>query len=98
DRKRLTKAAGTDSGTDAVPDRHERLIDIFLDALWAERGISPATAAAYRGDLAGFLASVRLPVQEMARADVLEFLARRMRSGAHTSSIIRQLSCLRQFF
>lgn len=94
----MNAAADTAPGADTVPGECERLIDTFLDALWAERGISPATAAAYRGDLASFLASVDCPVERIARADVLEFLARRMRSGANTSSIVRQLSCLRQFF
>ncbi len=94
----MTDTADTDPGADIVPGESERLIDTFLDALWAERGISPATAAAYRSDLAGFLASVGRPVADITRADVLELLARRMRSGANTSSIVRQLSCLRQFF
>lgn len=94
----MTDSADTNPGADIVPGERERLIDIFLDALWAERGISPATAAAYRSDLANFLTSVRHPVADITRADVLEFLARRMRSGANTSSIVRQLSCLRQFF
>ena len=94
----MTGAAGTGPGADAVPGEFERLIDTFLDALWAERGISPATATAYRSDLASFLASVGRGVEDIARADVLDFLARRMRSGANTSSIVRQLSCLRQFF
>jgi integrase/recombinase XerD len=75
-----------------------RLIDTFLDSLWAERGIAPATAEAYRQDLAGFLARVPAPVEQLTRADVLEFLAARMRAGDSTSSIVRQLSCLRQFF
>ncbi|RFF29165.1 site-specific tyrosine recombinase XerD [Wenzhouxiangella sediminis] len=74
------------------------MIDAFLDSLWAERGIAPATAEAYRNDLAGFLARVPAPVEQLSRADVLEFLAARMRSGNSTSSIVRQLSCLRQFF
>ncbi|WP_376697010.1 site-specific tyrosine recombinase XerD [Wenzhouxiangella sp. EGI_FJ10305] len=76
----------------------DRLIDAFLDTHWAERGIAPATADAYRHDLANFLARVDRPVAGISRADILEFLAGRMRSGARTSSIIRQLSCLRQFF
>lgn len=74
------------------------IIDTFLDALWAERGIAPATADAYRNDLAGFFSRVQRSLESLTRADVLEFLAARMRSGASTSSIVRQLSCLRQFF
>ncbi len=95
--------SGTRSGADhAAPDsrRHpdRSLIDIFLDALWAERGIAPATADAYRHDLEQFLGQMSRPLAETSRAAVLDFLARRIRSGASTSSIVRQLSCLRQFF
>jgi integrase/recombinase XerD len=75
-----------------------RLIDAFLDALWAERGISPATTDAYRQDLRGFLADCDTSLDLIGRAEVLAFLARRMRSGAGTNSVVRQLSCLRQFF
>lgn len=86
----------------AAPDDRRvattRLIDAFLDAHWAERGISPATADAYRNDLHQMLDDLDRPVEALSRADVLAFLARRMRSGASTSSIVRQLSCLRQFF
>ncbi|MDZ7791277.1 MAG: site-specific tyrosine recombinase XerD [Xanthomonadales bacterium] len=74
------------------------MIDTFLDALWAERGIVPATADAYRQDLEQFLGQMSRPLAAISRADVLDFLAARMRSGASTSSIVRQLSCLRQFF
>lgn len=74
------------------------LIDSFLDAMWAERGIAPATADAYRNDLIQFLASVDRPLESISRPEVLDFLAGRMRSGASTNSIVRQLSCLRQFF
>lgn len=74
------------------------MIDSFLDALWAERGVSPATSDAYRRDLEQFVSELPRAVSATTRADVLDFLASRMRSGANTSSIVRQLSCLRQFF
>jgi len=74
------------------------VIDIFLDALWAERGIAPATAEAYRSDLVHFLRRVDRPLEAISRAEILDFLAARMRSGASINSIVRQLSCLRQFF
>jgi integrase/recombinase XerD len=75
-----------------------RLIDAFLDALWAERGVAPATSSAYRADLEHFFASAGQQLESITRAEVLAFLAGRMRSGANTNSIVRQLSCLRQFF
>lgn len=75
-----------------------RVVENFLDALWAERGITPATAEAYRSDLASFLGAGLPSIERIGRAEVLEYLARRMRSGVSTNSIVRQLSCLRQFF
>ena len=96
---RKGKRSGADQSAPGSPQgADQRLIDAFVDALWAERGIAPATADAYRRDLAGFLEAVGRPPAELSRADILDFLARRMRSGASTSSIVRQLSCLRQFF
>lgn len=89
-------AAGVAPGSRS--ELSDRLIDSFLDALWAERGIAPATAAAYRHDLSQFLVRHGGPIESISRADVLDFMAERMRSGASTSSILRQLSCLRQFF
>lgn len=83
---------------DVRPQPDIRLIDSFLDALWAERGIAPATADAYRHDLVQFLGRLDRPLEAISRADVLDFLAARIRSGAGTNSIVRQLSCLRQFF
>lgn len=83
----------------ASPGRHdERLIDRFLDAFWAERGAAPATLDAYRQDLRQFLDAVPAGVDSIDKSQVLTFLAGRMRSGASTTSIVRQLSCLRQFF
>lgn len=76
----------------------DRLIDSFLDSLWAERGIAPATAAAYRQDLRQFFSTAATALERVCRADVLDALAARMRSGASTASVVRQLSCLRQFF
>ncbi|MEE4303240.1 MAG: site-specific integrase, partial [Wenzhouxiangella sp.] len=60
-------AGPTAPDSPASPDT--RLIDAFLDSLWAERGIAPATAEAYRHDLAGFLARVSAPVEQLTRAD-----------------------------
>lgn len=85
-------APGTQSGTS------DRLIDQFLDALWAERGIAPATAVAYRQDLRQFFNHTSTSLERVSRADVLDALAARMQSGASTTSVVRQLSCLRQFF
>lgn len=78
----------------------DALIDRFLDAAWAERGLAPATLDAYRDDLlavAKVLAHAdRWPA--LTQSDVLAFLAARLHSGAAVSSITRQLSALRRFY
>lgn len=78
----------------------DALIDRFLDAAWAERGLAPATLDAYRDDLlavAKVLAHAdRWPA--LTQSDVLAFLAARLQSGAAVSSITRQLSALRRFY
>jgi integrase/recombinase XerD len=79
-------------------DDRERLVDRFVDSLWAERGIAPATGEAYRRDLLHFLTRIGRPIHAVERSDILSDLAQRMRGGASTASVVRQLSCLRQFF
>lgn len=78
----------------------DALIDRFLDAAWAERGLSPATLDAYRDDLLG-VAKVAAHADRwpaLTQSDVLAFLAARLQSGAAVSSITRQLSALRRFY
>ncbi|HLS05111.1 MAG TPA: site-specific tyrosine recombinase XerD [Wenzhouxiangella sp.] len=89
---------GSASSSSSSPGRHDRLIDAFLDAMWAERGIAAATAEAYRSDLAGFFEAVGQPVDRIDRIAVLDYLARQMRSDLVVNSVVRQLSTLRQFF
>lgn len=92
-------AGAAPSAPAASPEKpDDRLIDQFLDAFWAERGAAAATLEAYRHDLHQFLAAVPVGAGSIDKSHVLAFLAERMRSGVSTTSIVRQLSCLRQFF
>lgn len=79
---------------------HQALIDRFLDAQWAERGLLPATLDAYRDDLLALAeeASVQAHFPKISQADLLDYLAKRLKSGAAVSSITRQLSALRRFY
>jgi integrase/recombinase XerD len=79
----------------------EARIEKFLDAVWMERGLSRNTLSAYRTDLtslARWLAERGRPVAEASRADLLEFIAWRVESGARPRSTARQLSSFRRFF
>ena len=76
-------------------------IDRFLDALWAERGLSRNTLEAYRSDLqqlAAALAQRQRVLETAGREDILHFLAQRLRQGLSARSLSRQLSGFRQFY
>jgi integrase/recombinase XerD len=74
-------------------------IDAFLDAAWAERGLAANTLDGYRRDLNAFFqhAGETSPAA-IDKTHVLACMAARLRAGDAVSSILRQLSCLRQFF
>ncbi|APZ42382.1 site-specific tyrosine recombinase XerD [Acidihalobacter ferrooxydans] len=76
------------------------LVERFLDALWAERGLSDNTLAAYRADLAGFahaLAERGGSLLDAGKADVQTYLAQRLAGGSPRSAA-RLLSSLRRFY
>ena len=76
-------------------------IDRFLDAAWAERGLSANTLQGYRQDLLKLAAALRKKGRSLPRAereDILEFLAREMRAGRSPRSVSRYLSGYRQYF
>ena len=83
------------------PNSSEQLVDRFLDAIWMERGLSPNTLGAYRADLMTLwrgLAEQNIAIEEAEKADLLEFIAGRVKSGAKPRSTARQLSSFRRFF
>ncbi|HFQ91918.1 MAG TPA: site-specific tyrosine recombinase XerD [Chromatiales bacterium] len=79
-----------------------RLIERFLDALWAERGLSDATLSAYGADLKGlalWLAAARgRTLDEAARGDLMDYLALRVGQKARVRSTARLLSSMRRFY
>jgi len=83
------------------PSSSEQLVDRFLDAIWMERGLSPNTLGAYRADLMTLwrgLSENNVLIEDAEKADLLEFIARRVESGAKPRSTARQLSSFRRFF
>ena len=97
-----------DTMTSSHSDNHdkpvsssEELVDRFLDAIWMERGLSANTLGAYRADLMTLrrrLSEKNIPIEEAEKADLLEFIAGRVESGAKPRSTARQLSSFRRFF
>ena len=91
-----------DKQTESKPQSSsEQLVDRFLDAIWMERGLSPNTLGAYRADLMTLrrgLAELNISIEDAEKADLLDFIAKRVESGAKPRSTARQLSSFRRFF
>lgn len=78
---------------------NDELIDVFIDALWLESGLSRNTLSAYRSDLnrfCKFLDSKGLLSCE--QVDVQKFLAHMLSENIKSSSSARILSTLRRFY
>ena len=77
------------------------VVDAFLDAAWAERGLSRNTLDSYRYDLHGLaerLAERGKALDQAGRSDVLDALAGGMQKGGSPRSVARRLSAYRQFY
>lgn len=75
------------------------VIDVFIDALWLESGLSKNTLSAYRSDLNSLLTFLdgKLLMQ-VEQADIQKFLAVLLARGTKSSSSARILSTLRRFY
>jgi len=85
----------------AAVERSEQLVDRFLDAIWMERGLSKNTLGAYRADLMTLgrgLSEEQKSIDMADKSDLLDFIAKRVESGAKPRSTARQLSSFRRFF
>ncbi len=85
----------------SLPGDPKVLVDRFLDAIWMERGLSENTLGAYRADLLALnqrLTSRSVELARASRADVLDYIAWRVESGAKPRSTARQLSSFRRFY
>jgi integrase/recombinase XerD len=84
-----------------VPSGQEKLIELFLDSAWAERGLSQNTLQGYRYDLlqlASHQHSRGGDLLAASREDLLNFLASRVQQGKSPRSLSRYLSGFRQFY
>ena len=79
----------------------ERLIDLYLDMLAAERGAAANTLEAYRRDLEDFSADLRAHGGAIASADsdaIRDYLGRLSGRGFSAASVARRLSAIRQLY
>ncbi|MBM30583.1 MAG: site-specific tyrosine recombinase XerD [Gammaproteobacteria bacterium] len=73
-------------------------IAAFLERLWLQRGLSPATIEAYSRDLHMFQQWVEKPIETVSEFELLDYLAQRHSEGLSSRSSARFLSSLRAFF
>jgi integrase/recombinase XerD len=78
------------------------VLDAFCDALWLEDGLARNTLESYRRDLAQFNAWLANrsghSLLTAGKADVLEYLAHRVKARARTRTAARLLSSLKRFY
>jgi integrase/recombinase XerD len=82
-----------------VSERDERLIELFLDMLTAERGASRNTLDAYRrdlGDYGSFLHAKNSNIANASTENVRGYLAALAKRGMAPASSARKLSAIRQ--
>ena len=80
---------------------HSELLELFLDAAWAERGLSQNTLRSYRYDLTQLADHQRRagrPLAAASREDLLHFLATQLQAGRSPRTLSRYLSTFRQFY
>lgn len=78
-----------------------RQIESFLDAVWAERGLSSHTLTAYRHDLQGLARALDangIDLLHARREHLLDYLGTRLAKGGSPRSSARLLSALRRFY
>ena len=96
----LLHETSADSGARLSKDS-KVVVDRFLDAIWAERGLSENTLKAYRADLLALnqrLEGRKVDLVRVTRAALLEYISWRVDGGAKPRSTARQLSSFRRFF
>ncbi len=85
-----------------APDKNVGLIDEFCDALWLEDGLAKNTLDAYRRDLTQLAAWLEKQHDKSLaaadHADLLGYLASKVRARARATTTSRQLSSLKRFY
>lgn len=88
------------TGTKQAHSSHE-WIERFLDSLWMEQGLAQNTLSAYRSDLetlSGWLSDKGILLPEADRAQLLDYVAFRLKGGQKNRSAARMLTTMRRFY
>ncbi|MCC5858013.1 MAG: site-specific tyrosine recombinase XerD [Ectothiorhodospiraceae bacterium] len=76
-------------------------VEVFLDTLWSERGLSRQTLAGYGSDLkllARWLRARGSVLERATREELLAYLAERVQQGVRPRSTARMLSSFRRYY
>ena len=82
-------------------DKDTYVIEMFLDNIWMEHGLSDNTLSAYRNDLFNlqrWLSKSQLSISEAKHEHLLDYLAYRVTAGMQPRSGARLLSSIRRFY
>lgn len=80
-------------------DCNQEVIDVFVDSLWLESGLSKNTLQAYRSDLSQFSQFLSgKGLLDVDHVDVHKFLGFLLANGKKASSSARTMSTLRRFY
>jgi len=85
----------------AVKPEDQSLIELFLDSMWVERGVSDNTLTAYGSDLQGVAVALNKQDQDLCsagRENLLDYLAQRVHQGVSPRTTARLLSSMRRFY
>ena len=94
-----SKDAARQANKTASPDSpHDGAIDVHLDHLWLERGLSRATLAGYRQDLTGLAHWLRRGLNTASEGDLQQYLAERLADRQSPRTVARFLSAARGFY
>jgi len=86
---------------DSIPLSEQKCIEVFIDHLWMENGLSENTLSAYRNDLANFSFWLREGQQSLLSVEtetIQRFLAHNYQQQQKRRSVARLLSTLRRFY
>ena len=95
----LCVAVSTDTDRQFVSD--SEVIELFLDNIWMEFGLSENTLAAYRNDMFNLLKWVSkqsIGLLDIKHADLLRYFSQRVEQGMQSRSGARLLSSIRRFY
>ena len=95
-------ASQTESQDNNISPASQQQLELFLDAIWMERGLSENTLTAYRTDLQGLAKWLYQQksgdLLQASRGQLLDYLSYRVQKGSKSRSAARLLSSIKRFY